>query len=109
MSDEPQAGATWPEPPAYYRDPRKRKRPPPPPDGTEVQMYGLKRPALGAKPPPAALEEQVYSASTDAEALVELRRLNRSSLAAFLELLQSMQAEPTQCSTSGARTRARLR
>lgn len=67
-------------------------------------MYGLKRPALGSRPPQAALEEQVYSASNDAEALVELRRLNRSTLSAFRELLRILQEAPTESAPNSTRT-----
>ncbi len=91
---------SWPAPPAYYRD-AKRRRPPKPPDG-EIQMFGIKRPALGTKPPVAELEEQLYTAATEAESLSELRRLNRSTLDAFLGLLRTAQEAPTQCADEGA-------
>ena len=101
-----QATSSWPAPPDYYRSSKKRA-PPPVPAGS-FQLYGLKREALGTKAPVAELEEQVYSASDDAEALVELRRLNRSTLEAFLELLRTMQRSPTQCAADVAKIRTLL-
>mgnify|MGYP006109341951 CR=1 FL=1 len=100
MADAGSSSTIWPAPPAaYYKDGKKRKPPPVPDDA--FQMYGLKRPALGEMPPAAALEEQVYTASTEKEALVELRRLNRSTLSAFLGLLRTMHESST-CAADGA-------
>ena len=98
-----QATSAWPAPPAYYRE--SKRRPPPPVPAGPFQLYGVRREPLGAKAPVAELEEQVYAAADGSEALVELRRLNRSTLQAFLQLLRTMQRAPTQCASDGERRR----
>ena len=93
--------STWPDPPKYYLE--KRRRPPPPPDG-EFEMFGIKRRQVETGIPEAPpLEEQVHTASTEAEALAELQRLNTATLAKFRELLRTMQETPTQCGAKGER------
>ena len=109
--DQTQAAASsiWPEPPAYYRNPKKRKPPRPPPDGAEVQMYGRKMPAIGKLPPTEPLEGQLYSASPDDVAVIsELRRLNRDTLSAYLALLHKMQEAPTAAGAEFAQVRTLL-
>lgn len=96
-------GAIWPAPPAYYREPLRA--PPAPPSG-EYRMYGITRPALGSLPPQPPLDEQLYSASTELEAISELRRLNRTLLSKFVTMLRTMQDAPTQSSTHVAEIRA---
>ena len=97
--------STWPDPPKYYLE--KRRRPPPPPDG-EFEMFGIKRRQVETGIPEAPpLEEQVHTASTEAEALAELQRLNTATLAKFRELLRTMQETPTQCGAKGERRERR--
>lgn len=100
-----EAASAWPAPPRFYLEPRRA--PPAPPAG-EFQMYGVVRPAVGTLPPVPALEEQLYQAETEAEAITELRRLNRTLLSTFLELLRSMQETPTKCGTKVGEIRALL-
>ena len=97
--------STWPDPPKHYLE--KRRRPPPPPDG-EFEMFGIKRRQVETGIPEAPpLEEQVHTASTEAEALAELQRLNTATLAKFRELLRTMQETPTQCGAKGERRERR--
>ena len=88
------AAASWPAPPIYYRQPR-RPPPPPPTAAQQITLYGVAQPALGTPPPPPELEQQVYPAGT-ADVCGELRKLNRSLLNSFVELLQVAQDAPTQ-------------
>ena len=87
---EPEVGASWPAPPRYYREPL---RPPPPPIEGETRVYGVTQPPLGSPAPQSSLEDQVYPADTT-QPIAELRKLNRSLLNSFLELLQVMQTGP---------------
>jgi hypothetical protein len=71
-------------------------------------MYGVVRPGLGSLPQLPALEEQLYSATTEAERVPELRRLNNELLDAFLALLRKMQEAPTQCNAQVTKIRSLL-
>ena len=77
------AEAAWPAPPPFYR--QGRREPPAPVEG-EFTMYGVTRST--SPPPPAVLERQLYSLESASPA-AELRRLNRSLLGAFVELVET--------------------
>ena len=98
-------GAAWPAPPRYYKEPL-RAPPEPPPDGESFQMFGVMRPALGALPELPVLEEQLFSLSVEADAVPELRRLNRELLRRFLALLRTAQEKPSQCAAQVSQIRA---
>ena len=89
-----EAGSAWPKPPRYYLEPR---RAPPAPPTDAFNMFGVTRPPLGGLPPLPPLENQVHTATNDAQAISEVRRLNKVLLASFVELLAIMQSAPTQC------------
>ena len=81
------AASSWPAPPAF-----SQRTPPAPVEG-EYSMFGVTRTTAPAEAPP--LDEQVYSDT--AERCAELRKLNRSLLEGFLQLLQLMADSPAQC------------
>lgn len=82
----------WPAPPSF-----SQREPPAPVEG-EFSMFGVTRSTEPPVAPP--LEEQVYS--TTADRCEELRKLNRSMLQSFLQLLQLMHSSPSQCCDKGA-------
>jgi hypothetical protein len=64
-------------------------------------MFGVMRQPLGSLPPQAQLEQQVYQAESESDAIGELQRLNRALLTSFLELLRATQTRPTLCCNDG--------
>ena len=107
MGDKPDIGSSWPAPPKYYKEP-PRAPPAPPADGETYQIYGVVRPGLGSLPELPGLEEQLYTATTEAEGVPELRRLNDELLNSFLKLLRMMQETPTQCNAQVTHIRSLL-
>lgn len=88
--------SAWPAPPPYYLQPRRE---PPAPIAGKFSMFGVQR---DTSPEPAPeLEKQLYPSNT-ASPCAELRRLNRSLLHSFLQLLQLMEESPMQCNTEVA-------
>lgn len=85
-----EAEAAWPAPPPFYRE---APREPPAPVQGDFMMFGVQR---STEPPePATLERQLYPLDCAAPA-EELRRLNRSLLRAFVQLLDTMLAKPAE-------------
>ena len=91
--------STWPAPPSFYKN--GTDRPPPAPVHGEYIMYGVVRTTAPAAAP--GLEDQLYPLDTT-NPFGELRKINRSLLSSFLQLLRMMENSPQQCNAKGACT-----